>query len=46
MMSSWCTCLDDGLENSDELHNNIQSQIFEYFQSTVRTSEQVYGHFE
>ncbi|CAB3982970.1 serine- kinase ATM [Paramuricea clavata] len=34
IVSSWCTCLDDGLNESSDLQDNIQNQIFEYFQST------------
>lgn len=38
IVSSWCTCLDDGLNESSDLQDNIQKQIFEYFQLTVKMS--------
>lgn len=38
IVSSWCTCLDDGLNESSDFQDNIQKQIFEYFQSTVKMS--------
>ena len=38
ILSSWCCCLDDNLNELNELPDSVQNQIFEYFDSTVSIS--------